>query len=99
MHTAVRRYANVDDPDEVVRRIKEEGFVDPIRGVRGFVDYIVIDDGGGVLVTISTSFEDRYGAEESTTVAMEWIQQHDLGSLLPSPPQITEGEAVVLEER
>jgi hypothetical protein len=30
---------------------------------------------------------------------MEWIQQHDLGSLLPSPPQITEGEAVVLEER
>ena len=99
MHTAVRRYVNVDDPDEVVRRIKEEGFVDIIRGVRGFVDYIVIDDGGGVLVTISTSFEDRYGAEESTTVAMEWIQEHDLGSLLPSPPQITEGEAVVHEER
>jgi hypothetical protein len=81
-----------------VRRIKEEGFVDLIRGIRGFVDYIVIDDGNGVLVTIST-FEDRYGAEESTTVAMEWIQQHGLGSLLPSPPQITEGEAVVLEER
>jgi hypothetical protein len=99
MHTAVRRYVNVADPDEVVRRIKEEGFVDLIRGVRGFVDYIVIDDGGGVLVTISTSFEDRYGAEESTTVAMEWIQEHGLGSLLPSPPQITEGEAVVLEER
>src|SRR5215211_4410448 len=78
MHTAVRRYVNVDDPDEVVRRIKEEGFVDIIRGVRGFIDYIVIDDGGGVLVTISTSFEDRYGAEESTTVAMEWLQGHDL---------------------
>ena len=98
MHTAVRRYVNVDDPDEVVRRIKEEGFVDMIRGVRGFVDYIVIDDGNGVLVTIST-FEDRYGAEESTTLAMEWIQQHDLGSLLPLPPQITEGEAVVHVER
>ena len=40
MHTAVRRYANVDDPDEVVRRIKEEGFVDLIRGVRGFVDEV-----------------------------------------------------------
>src|ERR671915_464121 len=98
MHTAVRRYANVADPDEVVRRIEEEGFVDIIRGVRGFVDYIVIDDGGGVLVTIST-FEDRYGAEESTTLAMGWIQQHELGSLLPLPPQITEGEAVVHVER
>jgi hypothetical protein len=94
MHTAVRRYANVADTAEVVRRIKEEGFLDVVRGVRGFVDYSVIDDGDGTLVTIST-FEDRLGAGESTDRAAEWIQQQNLGSLIPYPPQVTEGEVAV----
>ena len=98
MHTAVRRYANVTDTDEVVRQIKEEGFLDVVRGVQGFVNYSVIDDGDGTLVTIST-FEDRLGAEESTSRAEEWIQQQNLGSLIPYPPQITEGEVVVHEGR
>ena len=98
MHTAVRRYANVTDTDEVVRQIKEEGFLDVVRGVRGFVNYSVIDDGDGTLVTIST-FEDRLGAEESTSRAQEWIQEHNLGSLIPYPPQITEGEVVLHEGR
>ncbi len=98
MHTAVRRYAGVTDTDEVVRRIKEEGFLDVVRGVRGFIDYIVIDDGDNTLVTIST-FEDRLGAEESTSRAADWIQEHNLGSLIPYPPQVTEGEVVVHEGR
>ena len=98
MHAAVRRYANVTDTDEVVRQIKEEGFLDVVRGVRGFVNYSVIDDGDGTLVTIST-FEDRLGAEESTSRAEEWIQQHNLSSLIPNRPQITAGEVAVHEGR
>ena len=97
MHAAIRRYANVADTDEVVRQIKE-GFLDEIRGVRGFVNYSVIDAGDGTLVTIST-FEDRLGAEESSSRAADWIQQQNLGSLIAYPPQITEGEVVVHEGR
>ena len=98
MHAAIRRYANVTDTEEVVRQIREEGFLDAVRAVRGFVNYSVIDDGDGTLVTIGT-FEDRLGAEESTGIAAEWIQQQNLGSLIPYPPQITEGEVVVYEGR
>ena len=98
MHTTVRHYEGVTDTGEVVRQIKEEGFLDVIRGVRGFVNYSVIDAGGGTLVTIST-FEDRLGAEESNSRAEEWIQQHNLSSLIPNRPQITAGEVAVHEGR
>jgi hypothetical protein len=96
MHTTVRHYEGVTNTGEVVRQIKEEGFLDVIREVPGFVNYNVVDAGGGTLVTISV-FEDQSGAEESNNRAAEWIQQHNLGSLIPNRPQITAGEVVVHE--
>jgi len=98
MHTTVRRYEGVTDTGEVVRHIKEEGFLDMIRGVRGFVNYSVVDGGDGALVTIST-FEDESGAELSSVKAAEYIRRHNLASLIPNPPQITTGEVVVHESR
>ena len=97
MHTTVRRYEGVADTDEVVRRVNES-FLDVLRGVQGYVNYSIIDAGGGTVVTIST-FEDRSGAEESDRRAAEWIQQQDLSSLLPNRPQITVGEVVVHKGR
>ena len=97
MHTTVRRYEGVADTDEVVRRVNES-FLDVLRGVQGFVNYSVIDGGRGTVVTIST-FEDSSGAEESNRRAAEWIQQQDLSSLLPNPPQVTAGAVVVHESR
>ena len=98
MHTTVRRYEGVTDAAEVVRQIKEEGFLDVVRGVQGFVNYSVIDAGDGTLVTIST-YEDRSGAEESNRRAADWIRQKNLSSLVPNPPQITAGEVAVHEGR
>ena len=97
MYTTIRRYEGVTGTDEVVRRVNES-FLDVIRGVQGFVNYSIIDAGGGTVVTIST-FEDRSGTEESNRRAAEWIQQQDLSSLLPNRPQVTEGEVVVHEGR
>jgi hypothetical protein len=95
MHTTIRYYEGVTDTGEVVRQIKE-GFLDVVRGVRGFVNYSVIDAGGGTLITIST-FEDQSGAEESSSRAAEWIQQQNLGSLIPNQPQVKAGEVAVHE--
>jgi hypothetical protein len=96
MYTTVRRYEGVTDTNEVVRRINE-GFVSLIRDVSGFVNYSVVDAGGGTLVTISV-FEDSSGAEESNSRSWEWIQQEgDLASLIPNRPQITAGEVVTHE--
>ncbi len=97
MYATVRHYEGVTDTGEVVRQIKEEGFVEEVlRQASGFVNYNVVDAGGGTLVTISV-YEDQSGAEESNRRAAEWIQQHDLGSLVPNQPQTTVGEVVVHE--
>ena len=93
MYTTVRHYEGVTDMDAVVQEIKE-GFLDSIRQVPGFVDYSVLDAGGGTLVTISV-FEDRSGMEESDRRAAQWIQEHNLASYIPNPPQISEGEVLV----
>ena len=93
MYTTVRHYEGVTDMDAVVQSIKE-GFLDSIRQVPGFVDYSALDAGGGTLVTISV-FEDRAGVEESDRRAAQWIQEHNLASYIPNPPQISEGEVLV----
>ena len=92
MYTTVRHYEGVTDMGVVVQSINE-GFVDSIRRVPGFVDYSALDAGGGTLVTISV-FEDRSGVEESDRRAAQWIQEHNLATYIPNPPQISEGEVV-----
>ena len=94
MHATIRHYEGVTDSAEVVRQLKEEGFLDVMRQVPGFVNYNVVDAGGGRLVTISV-FEDQSGAEESNRRAAEWIQQRNLDSLIPNMAQITSGEVVM----
>jgi hypothetical protein len=91
MYAAVRRYEGVTDPAEAGRRVNE-GFVPLIRQVPGFVAYYWVDAGGGVMVSTSV-FEDQAGAAESTKRAAEFVREN-LASLLPNPPQVTEGEIV-----
>jgi hypothetical protein len=91
MYATVRRYEGVTDPSEVTRQVNE-GFLPIISEVPGFVDYYFVDAGDGVMISTGI-FEDKSGAEESTWRAGEYIGEH-LASLLPNPPQITEGEVV-----
>ncbi len=79
------------DSSELGRRVNE-GFVPIIRPISGFVDYYFIDAGGGVMISLSV-FEDQAGAEESNSRAVDLVQQN-VGSLIPNPPQVTDGEVV-----
>ncbi|MFJ9750972.1 hypothetical protein [Streptomyces chartreusis] len=91
MYAVVRRYEDVTDPAEAGRRVNEE-FVPLLRQVPGFVAYYWIDAGGGVMVSTGV-FQDRSGAEESTTRAKDFVRDR-LAELLPNPPQVTAGEVV-----
>ncbi|MEV0694479.1 hypothetical protein [Streptomyces sp. NPDC050388] len=91
MYAAVRRYEGVTDPAEAGRLVNE-GFVPLMRQVSGFVAYYWVDAGDGVMVSTSV-FQDRAGAEESSSRAADFVRDN-LASLLPNPPQVTAGEVL-----
>jgi hypothetical protein len=91
MYVTVRRYEGVPNPTEAGRQVKES-FLPVISEIPGFVAYYWVDAGGGVMIS-SSIFRDKAGAEESNRRAGEWIKQNR-ASLLPNPPQVTEGEVV-----
>ena len=91
MYATMRRYDGVTDPAEAGRRVAE-GFVPLLKQIPGFVAYYWVDAGGGVMASTNV-FEDRAGAEASTEKAAEWVRSN-IASLLPNPPQVTEGEVV-----
>ena len=93
MHVTMRRYhLEPKAVDEVVRRANE-GFAPLLSQAPGFLGYFVVDGGQGTLTTISL-FETRTQAEASSQQAATWIQAN-LAGLLPTPPEITVGEAKV----
>jgi len=91
VYATVRRYEGVTDSAEAGRRV-EEGFVPLIKDISGFVTYYWLDAGDGLMASTSV-FEDQAGADESNERAADWVREN-LASLLPNPPQITEGEVV-----
>jgi hypothetical protein len=91
MHIAIRHYRM--DPNlvgEVIQQI-DEGFMPIIKGAPGFLAYYALDAGASGLATIGV-FEERAGAEESITMAANFIRERNLTSLLPNPPEIIAGE-------
>ena len=91
MYATVRRYEGVTNPGEAAKRVNE-GFVPLISQIPGFVAYYWVDAGGGVMISTSV-FQDQASAEESNRRAADYVRQN-LVSLLPNPPQITDGEVV-----
>jgi hypothetical protein len=91
MWATVRKYEGVTDPEEAGRRVAE-GFVPLISGMRGFVAYVWLDAGDGVMASTSI-FEDRSHEEESNQKAAAWVKEN-LAEVLPNPPTITAGHVV-----
>jgi hypothetical protein len=69
MYATVRRYEGVADPAEVTRRVNE-GFIQIVSQIPGFVAYDLIDAGAGVMVSTSV-FQDQASAEESNKKAAD----------------------------
>ncbi len=93
MHAVVRNYSGPGSNElfELLEQRKSE-VEDVIRGVSGFVAYLLIrTDDGGVTVTVC---QDKAGTDESLQVARDWIQQNaaDIGA---SPPAVSEGSVVL----
>jgi len=91
MYATVRRYEGVTDPREATRRVNE-GFIQLVSQIPGFVAYFFVDAGGGVMISTSV-FQDRASAEESNKKAADYVREN-LAAVLPNLPQITSGEVV-----
>ncbi len=91
MYVAIRRYQLMGSgsADEVLQRVTE-GFIPIIKDAPGFLAYYAVDGGGGTVASVSI-FEHRAGAEESTRMAADWVREN-LAAMLPSRPEIIEGE-------
>ena len=89
MYAVVRTYSGPGAKelfDLLERRKPEVEAV--IRSVPALVSYTLVrTEEGGTAVTVC---EDKAGADESTRVAKEWIQQHasELGSKLPTAVEV-----------
>ena len=90
-YLTVRRYAGVTDSKEAARRV-EEGFIPLLNKIPGFISYYWVDEGDGVMVSVSV-FASREAEEESNRLAADFVKQH-IAPLLPKPPQITAGQVV-----
>ena len=75
MYAAIRRLkVQPGSIDEVTQRA-ESGLVPIISSVPGFVEYVGVQVGEDVALTISL-FETQEQAEESTRRAMDWVKQN-----------------------
>ena len=92
MYATVRRYEGVTEPAEAARVVKQT-FLPLVSDIPGFIAYYWVDAGGGVTLS-TTVFRDKAGAEESNRRAASVVREK-LASLLPNPPQITQGEVLV----
>ena len=93
MYVTVRRYEmHPFAVDELMRRV-EEGFAPIISKAPGFIAYLALDAGDGVVASVSM-FADQAGAEESNRLAADYVRAN-LASLVSNPPEITAGEVKV----
>ena len=92
MYVTMRYYAgNTELADALVKNESEVKRL--ISGIDGFRSYYLIHTESGDAVSISV-YDDKRGADESTRLAREWIGEN-LPDLEVSPPNVSEGEAVI----
>lgn len=68
----------------------EEGPVQVMSEMPGFVDYYAFDAGNGVVASVSI-FANRSGVEEAERRLADWIEE-TVGALGISPGEVSEGE-------
>jgi hypothetical protein len=92
MYVTVRRYEGVTNAGEAAREV-EKTFLPLVSDIPGFAAYYWVDAGGGVMLSTSV-LATKAGADVSNRRAAGVVRE-TLASVLPKPPQITEGEVVV----
>lgn len=90
MHASIRKYRiNTQAVADLVVRV-EDRFVPIISKVPGFVSYMVVDAGNGVVASVSI-FDSEEAAEQSNNAAAAWVREN-LSDVIAEPPEVTAGE-------
>ena len=92
MHAVVRNYSGAGAKQlfDVLAQ-KKADIEATLQKVPGLVSYTLLrNDDGGMSVTVCA---DKAGADESSKVARDWIQQN-VSNITASPPVVTEGAVV-----
>ena len=90
MYAAIRKYSiQPAFVEEVMRRIQAD-FVFIFNQEPGFLDYYALRVGPNEVLTISV-FDTQAGAEGSTPLAFEWVQQNLVG-FVQGVPEATVGQ-------
>ncbi len=93
MHASIRRY-NIDTDSVAALKVRvEDGFIPIVSKLPGFVSYMVIDAGNGIVAAVSV-FDDQEAAERSNAAAAEWVREN-LADVVKEAPDITTGEIVL----
>lgn len=87
---AVIRHYHFDKTDSAeIDRLIHEQFVPIIRKAKGFVRYYWLDTGNGEGASFGV-FKDKDGADESVTLAAEFVRTK-MARLLRQKPEVIEG--------
>ena len=90
MHASIRKYRINSDAVVALAVRVEDGFVPIISRLPGFVSYMVVDAGDGIVASISV-FENEEAAEQSNAAAAAWVKEN-LSDVITEAPEITAGE-------
>lgn len=90
MHASIRKYRVNSDAIAALAVRVEDGFVPILNKLPGFVSYMVVDAGDGVVASISI-FENEEAAEQSNAAAAAWVKEN-LSDVITEAPEITAGE-------
>jgi hypothetical protein len=93
-YTVIRRYSLSGSPDQVEQELNN-GFLPIIRQAAGYVSYSVVSSADNTLTSI-TVFESEAQLEAAGQAEADWVSQN-LASLLPTPAEITRGDAVIFD--
>jgi hypothetical protein len=92
MFGVIRRYEGVDQArvTEIMEVARDE-LVPQLAAEPGFAGYFLLDDGAGVIASLSV-YDTREGAERSNEIAATLIRDQGLSDAMPTAPQVTAGE-------
>ncbi len=95
MYTVIRVWEGDEDQLEESTEKVRDRFIPQIKDVKGFHSYYFLHGDGGNVATISV-FDDRKGAEQSTTIARSFAEE-ELEDIVQGPPEIIEGTVAIHE--
>lgn len=90
MYASIRKYKIKTESVATLAVRVEDGFVPIISRLPGFVSYMVIDAGDGVVASVSV-FESEEAAEQSNAAAAQWVKEN-LSDVISEAAEITAGE-------